>query len=69
MAGSDRGLMRLAEHENERPQPPDLYIRGRAGRSSADLSAQPESYHDRQIGQKKPVVAKAIAQRIAVDAI
>jgi hypothetical protein len=34
--------------------PPDLYIRGRASRSSADLSAQPKSYHDRQIDQKRP---------------
>jgi hypothetical protein len=38
-------LMLVAEHEPQRPRPPDLYIRGRAGRSSADLSAQPERYH------------------------
>ena len=37
--------MLVAEHEPQRPRPPDLYVRGRAGRSSADLSAQPERYH------------------------
>jgi hypothetical protein len=36
-------LMLVAEHEPQRPRPPDLYIRGRAGRSSADLSAQPKA--------------------------
>ena len=41
-----------------RARPPDLYIRGRAGRSSADRSAQPDAHHHRQIDQNWSV-AKA----------
>lgn len=43
--------MRLSEHEPQRPRPPDLYIRGRADRSSADLSAQPEANWQKGAGR------------------
>ena len=57
-------LMLVAEHEPQRPRPPDLYIRGRAGRSSADLSAQPERYHIKlhfRPARKVPGYAKILA--------
>jgi hypothetical protein len=46
--------MRIAEQDLSDRDHPTCTSEAGLGRSSPNLSAQPERYHDRQIGKKRP---------------